>query len=205
MTKDIQLFWSEGCGRCPRGGTPDCSVHAWSAELLAVRSLVLESGLEEAMKWGSPCYLVDGQVAIMLAARREACVLSFFRGAMLDDPEGILELPGPNSRLGRVLRLTSLNQLERAKPAILNLVEEAKRAAKLPIPDSLKQPAELPEELDEALQEDPALASAFFALTPGRQRGWIIQIGGAKQSATRRARIIKATARIFAGQGPHDR
>jgi uncharacterized protein YdeI (YjbR/CyaY-like superfamily) len=205
VTKDIEIYWADGCGRCARGGTPECSVHFWTAELQAARALLLEAGFQENIKWGSPTYLHDGKVTAMLYARRESCDISFFRGAMLDDPRGLLEMPGPNSRLGRVYRITGLEQFEASRGDVLNLLEQAKAAAIHPIPERLKEPAELPEELAAALEEDPSLASAFFALTPGRQRGWTIIISGAKQSATRLARIQKAIPRIFAGQGPHDR
>ncbi len=202
----VEQYMQAGCGRCPLGGTPECKVHSWTHEFKALRELVLESGLTEEIKWSAPCYTYNGRNVSMLGALKDACVLSFFEGASLEDPAGILERPGPNSREARVIRFTSIAQITELRNHVRQLLAQGiavatgeRRKALAPTP-----PLEIPEELTEAFRDDDSLKKAFEALTPGRQRGYLLHFNQAKQSATRRARIAKCTAGIRSGKGLHD-
>ncbi len=151
-------------------------------------------------------YTYNGRNVSMLGALKDACVLSFFEGASLEDPTGILERPGPNSREARVIRFTSIAQITELRDHVRQLLTQGiavatgeKRKALTPTP-----PLEFPEELTEAFRDDDSLKKAFEALTPGRQRGYLLHFNQAKQSATRRARIAKCTAGIRSGKGLHD-
>lgn len=202
----VEQYMQAGCGRCPLGGTPECKVHSWIHEFKALRELVLESGLTEEIKWSAPCYTYNGRNVSMLGALKDACVLSFFEGASLEDPAGILERPGPNSREARVIRFTSIGQITDLRNHVRQLLAQGiavatgeRRKALAPTP-----PLEIPEELREAFHDDISLKKAFEALTPGRQRGYLLHFNQAKQSATRHARIAKCAAGIRSGKGLHD-
>ncbi len=174
----------------------------WAAELAALRA----AGLTEQFKWRGPCYTHAGGNIAFVGAMKAGVSLGFFKGVLLDDPDGLLELPGENSRIARVYRLTSVAQLAAQRVALTALLAQAMRleaeGAKVDLPEA---PLVLPPELQAALEADAALATAFAALTPGRQRGWAITIGGAKTTAGRQARVDKARPRIMAGKGIHDR
>jgi len=178
----------------------------WRDEQLALREVALDSGLTEVFKWRAPAYaLTEGGNVCIVGGYGGAAVLSFFKGALLDDPEGLLEPPGPNSRAARTARFPSVAAIEAARPALLDLIaraaENERQGLKVDLPPD---DFDLPEELAEALEADPPLREAFEALTPGRRRGWVIHISGAKQSATRARRVEKARDAILDGKGLHD-
>jgi uncharacterized protein YdeI (YjbR/CyaY-like superfamily) len=132
-------------------------------------------------------------------------VLSFIKGQLIPDPKGLLELPGPNSREGRILRFTQISQatvLEKEIRYFLQEAIQAERSGKKP--ETATLPQVLPDELLQKFTEHAGLESAFFALTPGRQRGYVIHFSEAKQSATRLNRIEKYLSKIFAGKGMLD-
>lgn len=177
----------------------------WREELAAVRAILRDTELTEDFKWRAPCYTFAGGNVAMLWGFREACTLGFFKGVLLDDPEGLLAAPGENSRASRTLRFTSLAEVRAREPAIRGFVAQAvaleAAGARVDFPkDDLPHPAEL----TERLAADPALRAAFAALTPGRQRGWLLQFGSAKQARTRLARIERAAPKILQGKGPND-
>lgn len=178
----------------------------WRDEMVALRRILLSEELTETLKWRSPCYRAHEANILMMDALSDAAFLSFFKGVLLDDPEGRLAPPGPNSRSARYFKFTSLEEIAAAEQAIRGFVRQAieneKRGLKVDLPDD---DFDLPEELAEALAGDADLAEAFDALTPGRRRGWVIHISGAKQAATRLSRIDKARPVILAGKGMHDR
>ncbi|MGR3564296.1 MAG: YdeI/OmpD-associated family protein [Heliomarina sp.] len=178
----------------------------WQDEMIALRGLLLSEDLEETLKWRSPCYRAHGANVLMMDCLKEAAFISFFKGVLLDDPEGRLEMPGPNSRSARYLKFTSVEEIGKAEEAIRGLVRLAiqneKEGRKVALgSDDL----DLPEELISALEEDPELAGAWDGLTPGRRRGWVVHVSGAKQAKTRLSRIEKARPQILAGKGMHDR
>ncbi|MBF9031778.1 hypothetical protein HKCCE3408_15360 [Rhodobacterales bacterium HKCCE3408] len=178
----------------------------WSAELAALRAILIAHPVEEVWKWSSPVYTAHGGNVAILWGFKDHAAIGFFKGILLHDSDGLLEMPGPNSRSSRVVRLTSVDAVAAAKPALDHLIAEAVRnEADGKTVDLPKDDIDLPDELVEALDADPDLAAAFDALTPGRKRGYALQIGQAKQSGTRIARIAKHRDRILSGRGIHDR
>ena len=204
--QSVDDYLNQGCGRCRFGGTPDCKVHPWRKELDQLRQMMLDSGLVEEIKWGVPCYCLEGKNIAVVAALKDFCSLSFFKGAGLPDPQGILEKPGPNSQAARLVKITSCSQIEKLRPALMDLItlaialEGSGFQAPKQTPDAMEQPQEL---LD-AFSKEPDFQHAFEALTPGRQRGYLLHFSGAKQSKTRVDRIEKQRARILEGLGLHD-
>lgn len=178
----------------------------WKAELLALRAIVRSCGLTEVWKWSSPVYTVDGGNVAILWGFKDNATLGFFKGVLLKDPEGVLEAPGENSRSSRVLKFSSVAHIEAMRPVIEAYVGEAmeneKAGRKVDLP---KDDIDYPEELIAALEEDPELAEAFEALTPGRRRGYALFFAQPKQAATRSSRIAKSRPRILEGKGMHDR
>lgn len=182
----------------------ECS-EQWPKEVAALRHVLLGCGLTEAIKWGKPCYLHDGRNVVLVQEFKDFVALMFFKGALLDDPEGVLEAQGPNSRSARRMRFTSVDDVTSSAGTIEAYVVEAiaveeSGAAIDPAPEP-----ELVEELQARLDQDPAFKQAFESLTPGRQRGYNLHIAGARQSRTRAARVEKHVPRIMEGRGLHDR
>lgn len=204
--KSAKSYLEEGCGRCELYQTPQCRVHLWSEPLRGLRVLLLASGMEEEMKWGSPCYTLGGQNVVLLMARKEYCALSFFQGVALEDPQQALVSPGPNSRFARLLRVTSLRELEQRRALIEGFLAQAMALARSGHKVQVEPANEpVPVELEERLAADPALRRAFEALTPGRRRSHILHIAQAKQAPTRHRRAEACIPRVLAGQGQHER
>ena len=178
----------------------------WSQELEALRRIVLECGLTEEIKWCVPCYTFEEHNVVFLGSFKDACTLSFVKGALLKDSKEILELPGPNTQSARVIRFTEAEQITKLKPTLKAYIREAIEAEKAGLKVAFKKidEHETPEELQAKFDDDPAFEKAFRALTPGRQRAYLIHFSGAKQSKTRTARIAKHTQRILEGKGLND-
>jgi uncharacterized protein YdeI (YjbR/CyaY-like superfamily) len=178
---------------------------AWRGEIQKLRSILLELGLEEDLKWGKPCFMFEGTNVAIIQPFKEMCALMFFKGALLEDKHGLLRSQGENTQSALRMEFTSESQIKKAvlksyvKQAIL--VEEAG----LKVEFKAKRELELPEELTQMFQKDRKLAKAFHALTPGRQRGYVLHFNGAKQSQTRTARIEKCIPKILAGVGFNER
>lgn len=205
MQTTVDGYLADGCGRCAHFATPECKVHPWRPVLARLRALVLACGLEETVKWGMPCYTVGGKNVVLLGALRDRCTVSFLKGALLADPQGVLERAGPNSHAARQVSLASLEALEAMAPALEALVRTAVAAEQAGAQVAPRTAAEpVPAEFDAACAEHPGLAAAFAALTPGRQRGYLLHFGGAKQSATRARRIAACVPAILAGKGLQD-
>jgi len=209
MTKkptDVQEYLKHGCGRCPLGDTPECKVHRWQEELGLLREIMLKSDLLEEIKWSVPCYTFDGKNIAIVAAFKEYCSLSFFKGAGLIDPDGILEKAGENSQASRLIRFTSANQIKKRRSSIVALVQAAIELERLGYKAPSVHPSQMdwPDELLDAFERDSRLREAFEALTPGRQRGYLLFFAAAKQSKTRIDRIEKYRERILSGLGLHD-
>ncbi len=180
--------------------------HQYPLETAALQALAESCGLTEQIKWGKPCYTLDGGNIVLIQRFNAYIALLFFKGALLKDPEHRLHRIGQHMETPRQLRFTSLAEITRQSPLIKAYIEQAidlQTSGEKPPP---KQPAEypLPDELKTKLEENAALRTAFAALTPGRQKGYIFQIGSAKQSATRAARVEKYTPLILAGKGLND-
>lgn len=205
MNPKVDVYLTDGCGRCALGGTPDCRVHKWQEELEQMRKLILACGLTEEVKWGVPCYTFQKANVLLLGAFKEYCMLSFFKGALLKDAEGILSKPGENSQAVRVIRLTNARELAEIEPLLKAYIYEAIEVEKAGLKVNLKKnPEPVPEELQHKLDEMPALKAAFEALTPGRQRAYILYFSAPKQSKTRVARVEKCMQQILNGVGLHD-
>lgn len=178
----------------------------WSAELAALRAIVTDSPLQEAIKWRTPCYSFDGANVLFIGSGKDHCLISFLKGVLLKDAKKLLEFPGPNTQAAKVVRLRSLKEIEDLTPTLKAYVREAieieKSGAKPPM-KSITEHA-VPEELQKKLDELPALNKAFKALTPGRQRAYFINISSAKQAKTRETRVEKFIPRILEGKGLDD-
>jgi uncharacterized protein YdeI (YjbR/CyaY-like superfamily) len=206
MIADIEDYFAKGCGRCERFATPDCSTRRWEDGLGDLRRVCLESGLVETVKWGHPCYMHAGRNIAIIGAFRGDFRLSFFNAALMKDPDGILEKQGPNTRYRDMMRFTDNAQVARMEPVIMSYLKEAMGYADAGVkPPKDQGDIELPEELVEVLDSDPELAEAFHKLTPGRQKSYVINLGSAKTTATRSARIVKFRDRILAGKGAMER
>lgn len=202
MITEVEDFFAKGCGRCDRFATTDCSTRRWIAGLLALRAIAKDMGLSEHAKWGHPCYMHAGRNIVLLGAFRGDFRLTFFNAALLTDPSGLLVRQGPNTRHPDAVHLSDVAEIAAKEAAIRALLAQAMALAEagaLP-PRDVSDP-DLPEELTEALDADPALAEAFHALTRGRQKSYVIALASAKTAATRVARVEKLRARIFAGKG----
>ena len=203
----IDNYLEEGCGRCKLGGTPDCKVHRWPKELVALRQIVLDCGLTEELKWSIPCYTYEGANVCVVSAFKEYASLSFFKGVLLQDAKALLHSQGENSQSARIIKITSLEQVEDLKEDLKAYVYEAIEIERLGLKVDFKQKDELeyPEELLEEFKKDPQFQTAFEALTPGRQRGFILNYTQPKQVKTRIARIEKSKPLVLAGKGPQGR
>jgi len=206
MITDIEDFFSKGCGRCARFATPDCSTRFWIEGLNELRNLCRNAGLVETVKWAHPCYMHAGRNIALITAFRGDFRLSFFNAALMKDPEGILEKQGPNTRHPGVIRFTDNAQVAALTPVIVSYLTEAIGYAAAGVLPS-REPVELdlPVELVDAMDADPELAEAFHALTPGRQRSYVINLNSAKTTATRVSRIEKFRDKVISGKGANER
>jgi uncharacterized protein YdeI (YjbR/CyaY-like superfamily) len=206
MITEIEDFFTKGCGRCDRFATPDCSTRAWAPGLAELRQICLSAGLQETVKWGHPCYMHAGRNVAIIGAFRGDFRLTFFDAALLKDPERVLEKQGPNTRHADCLRFTDTAGPAHMQSTIAAYLAEAMANAAAGLrPPKADESLELPDELVTALDADPDLAEAFHALTPGRQKSYVILLASAKTSDTRFARIEKARPRILAGKGAMER
>lgn len=179
----------------------------WVREFEVLRAIMLDSPLTEEMKWGKPCYCFDGSNVVILYGLKDYCGLGFFKGALLDDPENILHQQGEHSQAVRLIRFASVAEIRRLSPVVRAYIAQAiaiERAG-LKIDFKEKHALVFPTELLEKFDADPAFEAAFKALTPGRQRGYVLHFSGAKQATTRVARIAKMAPGIMAGKGMNDR
>jgi uncharacterized protein YdeI (YjbR/CyaY-like superfamily) len=185
-------------------------VHAkekrWSAEFAALRKLCLAPGLNEDLKWGQACYDLDGGKVVLIHGFKEYCALLFMKGALLKDPKGILIQQTKNVQAARQIRFASLAEINKQKAAVEAYLREAIAIEKSGVKVQMKSAAQfdVPEEFLKPLDDDPRLAEAYHALTPGRQKGYLLYFAGAKQSATRAARVAKHVPRILRGLGLDD-
>jgi uncharacterized protein YdeI (YjbR/CyaY-like superfamily) len=178
----------------------------WRAEFAALRQLCLESGLNEELKWGQACYDLEGGKVVLIHGFKDYCALLFMKGALLKDPKSILIQQTKNVQSARQLRFTSLADINRQKSAVAAYIKEAIAVEKSGAKVQMKGVAdfEMPAEFLTRLDDDPELAEAFHALTPGRQKGYLLHFAAAKQSTTRAARVEKHAPRILRGLGLDD-
>lgn len=181
------------------------SAKAWQAEMKALRRILLDTGLTEELKWGQPCYTHEGANIALIGGFKAHCRLMFVNGSLLTDPRSLLQRPGEHTQAGRYIPFTSVKEIKAHEAEVRRLLLEAvekEQAGVKPVYQTTEEP--MPEELETALNQDPALGEAFAALTPGRRRAYLLHFNAAKQPATRASRIVACTPRILAGKGMHD-
>jgi uncharacterized protein YdeI (YjbR/CyaY-like superfamily) len=178
----------------------------WREEFTQLRKIVLACGLDEELKWGKPCYSLEGSNVVLIHGFKEYCALLFMKGALLKDPQGILIQQTENVQAARQIRFTNVSEIVKLQTAIKAYIKEAIGLEKSGIEVKYKKTSEfpMPEEFKNKLAHNPSLKTAFEALTPGRQRGYLLYFAAAKQSATREARIEKCMDLIFDGKGLQD-
>jgi uncharacterized protein YdeI (YjbR/CyaY-like superfamily) len=169
------------------------TVDKWQEELSKLRMIVLDCGLTEELKWGTPCYTWQGVNVIIIGELKEYCILSFFKGVLLSDTEGILAKPGENTQYGRLIRFDNLQEIVKLAPILKAYIYEAIEVEQAGIKPIRKKPAmpNIPKEFQDRLNKDRALRTAWDGLTPGRQRGYLLHFSEPKQSKTRESRIEK--------------
>lgn len=206
MITEVGDYFAKGCGRCARFDTPDCSTRIWAEGLATLRALCLEAGLQETVKWGHPCYMFAGRNVAIIGALRGDYRLTFFHAGLMTDPDGVLQHNGPNTQTAGVMKFTSGADVADREAVIRAYLAEAMGYAEAGVlpPKSSVMP-DMPEELSEALDADPELAEAFHALTPGRQKSYLLNLNAAKQAQTRVTRIAKFRDKIIAGKGAQER
>lgn len=206
MTKSAEIYFIDGCGRCQYMATDKCKARVWRNEILELRRIVLECGLKEESKWGMPVYTDNGKNIIMVSAFKESAALNFFKGALINDYENLMQTPGENSQSARYVKFTELESIIKHENALKAYISEAIEKERSGIKIEPKQASEyeLPEELVDIFDEMPELKKAFNALTPGRKKAYIIYFASAKQKATRLSRIEKYIPQILEGRGMYD-
>jgi uncharacterized protein YdeI (YjbR/CyaY-like superfamily) len=178
----------------------------WKQEMAKLRTIVLGCGLKEELKWYQPVYTIENNNVAIISGFKEYCVLSFFKGALLKDEEGILKKPGKNTQSARTIRFTRVSEIAELEPILKKYLREAVEAERAGLKVKFKKITEhnIPEELENKFDDLPELKTAFRSLTPGRQRGYLLYFSQPKQSKTRVARIEKCMTRILGGKGLND-
>lgn len=178
----------------------------WQKEIEKLRKIVLNCDLVEELKWGCPCYTFEKKNIVLIHVFKEYCALLFFKGALLKDPKGILVQQTENVQAARQIRFTGLREIVKMEKTLKDYIYEAVEVEEAGLKVALKKTREfnIPEELQNKMDEMPDLEAAFYRLTPGRQRGYILYFSSAKQSKTRESRIEKYMQQILDGKGLDD-
>jgi uncharacterized protein YdeI (YjbR/CyaY-like superfamily) len=178
----------------------------WAEEFKKLRNIILECPLAEELRWGKPCYTFEKSNIVLIHGFKDYCALLFFKGALLKDPKGILIQQTENVQAARQIRFTNIREIAGMEPILKAYIHEAIEVEKAGLKVDYKKTGEfrIPEEFRNKLDKTPALKTAFEALTPGRQRGYLLYFSAAKQSKTREARIEKCMPQILEGKGLDD-
>lgn len=178
----------------------------WQEEYLELRTVVLETGLKEELKWGCPCYTFEESNIVLIHGFKDYCALLFMKGALLKDPKGILIQQTENVQSARQIRFTNIKEIVKLRSTLKTYIKEAIEVEKAGLKVELKKPSEfkITEEFQTKLDKTPVLQKAFKSLTPGRQRAYLLYFSAPKQSATRESRIEKSIPKIMAGKGLND-
>ncbi|AOM78401.1 YdeI/OmpD-associated family protein [Pedobacter steynii] len=178
----------------------------WQEAVEQLRLIVLDCGLTEELKWGSPCYLFQKSNIVLIHVFKEYCALLFFKGALLSDTDGILVQQSENTQSSRQIRFTNALEIVEMKTILKAYIYQAIEVEKAGLKVDFKTTAEfaVPEEFQSKLDHIPALKTAFEGLTPGRQKGYLLHFSGAKQSKTRESRVEKYMPKILSGKGLDD-
>lgn len=178
----------------------------WQDAVTQLRRIVLDCGLTEELKWGCPCYTWQQSNIVLIHDFKAYCALLFFKGALLKDEHGILIQQTKNVQAARQVRFTTVQEIVKLEPVLKALIYQAIEVEKagLKVPLKKVEAFEVPEEFKAVLKAKPAIKKAFEALTPGRQRAYLLHFAAPKQSQTRTARIEKAIPQILSGKGLND-
>jgi len=178
----------------------------WQAEFKKLRTIILACGLTEELKWGVPCYTFQNSNIVLIHGFKEYCAILFVNGALLKDTQGILIQQTKNVQAARQIRFTHVREIVALATTLTAYIHEAIQAEKAGLKVNLKKTTEfnMPEEFQKKLDEMPALKEAFNALTPGRQRAYLLYFSAPKQSKTRAARVEKSIDLILDGMGLND-
>jgi uncharacterized protein YdeI (YjbR/CyaY-like superfamily) len=178
----------------------------WQEEFGKLRTIILDCGLTEELKWGKPCYTFQNSNIVLIHGFKDYCALLFFKGALLKDANGILIQQTENVQAARQIRLTNVPEIVKMEPILKAYIKEAIQVEKAGLKVNFKKISEfvIPEEFQKKLDQIPALKTAFGALTPGRQRGYILYFSAPKQSKTRESRVEKCKQQILNGKGLND-
>lgn len=178
----------------------------WQKEIERLRTIILDCGLTEELKWGTPCYTFGGNNIVLIHVFKEYCAVLFFKGALLNDPHGILIQQTENVQAARQARFTSLKEIVQLEPVLKAYIYEAIEVERAGLKVQLKKTDEfpMPDEFAQTLAKNKALKKAFETLTPGRQRGYLLYFAAPKQAKTRVSRIEKYTQHILDGKGLND-
>jgi uncharacterized protein YdeI (YjbR/CyaY-like superfamily) len=178
----------------------------WQEEYEKLRMIALNCGLTEELKWGCPCYTLNKQNIVLIHGFKEYCAYLFFKGALLTDSHGILIQQTRDVQSARQIRFTNVVEIAELEPVLKAYIYEAIEVEKAGLKVELKKTSEfnMPEEFQSKLNQIPALKTGFEALTPGRQRGYLLYFSAPKQSKTREARVEKYIPQILAGKGLDD-
>jgi len=178
----------------------------WHNEFAKMRTIILDCGLNEELKWGQPCYTFQKKNIVLIHGFRDYCAFLFFKGALLHNADGILIQQTENVQAARQIRFTNVREIVKMKPTLKAYIHEAIEVEKAGLKVDFKKTKEfsVPEEFQAKLDETPALKTAFDALTPGRQRAYILYFSAPKQSKTRGSRIEKYMPQILVGKGLDD-
>lgn len=178
----------------------------WKKEYEALRSICLDCGLTEQLKWGCPCYTYNDSNIVLIHGFNEYCALLFHKGVLLKDPKDILIQQTENVQSARQIRFTEPQEIDDMEPILKTYINKAIEVEEAGLKVEFKKTEEydVPDEFQQKLDKNPALKEAFKALTPGRQRGYLLHFSGAKQSRTRARRVEKCIPNILDGKGLHD-
>ncbi len=178
----------------------------WQEEIEHLRTIILDCGLTEELKWGVPCYAYQKSNIVLIHVFKDYCAVLFFKGALLKDTENILIQQTENVQAARQIRFTGVKEVTKIKATLKAYIHEAVEVEKAGLKVELKKTKEfdMPEEFQNKLDEMPLLKTAFKALTPGRQRGYMLYFSSAKQAKTREARVEKYIKHILNGKGLDD-
>ena len=178
----------------------------WQKEYEKLRMIILDCGLIEELKWGCPCYTFENTNIVLIHGFKEYCALLFFKGALLNDPNGILIQQTKNVQSARQIRFTNVQEIVKMEKILKAYVYEAIEVERAGLKVKLKKTSEfkMPEEFQKKLNKNKALRTAFEKLTPGRQRAYIFYFSQARQSRTREERVEKYTKQILNGKGLND-
>jgi uncharacterized protein YdeI (YjbR/CyaY-like superfamily) len=176
----------------------------WPDEMRALRTILLDGGLTEEIKWGKPCFSHDGSNIVILQEMKEFLSLMFFKGALLKDPAGVLESQGPNSRSALRICFRAVDDVEQLADTVRSYIAEAIEVEQAGLTVAPAPKLEFVVELQDRLDGDSGFRAAFEALTPGRQREYNLHFSDAKQAATRAARVDKCAPKILSGKGLRD-